>query len=105
MTIQHLVPRARLTKRWFRRRYYWQGVSDAVMDLLERKPSSSERLGLARRALWRLLAHAWRRAAPSPTGDPDRFARTCWMLVAAGRAVGLLGTARVPMPDRGRPQP
>ena len=30
--VQHSVPRERMTKKWFRRRSYWQGVSDAFMQ-------------------------------------------------------------------------
>lgn len=34
----HSVPAARMSKRWFRRRHYWQGVSDVVMERLAASP-------------------------------------------------------------------
>jgi len=95
MAVQHAVPAARVTKRWFRRRYYWQGVSDAVMELLEHQPGPEKRRRSARRALRDLVASPGRIATLLPTDDPERFAETCWTLIAIGHALGLLGLAKV----------
>src|SRR5690606_38902978 len=40
MAIRHAVAASRLTKTWMRRRYFWQGVSDSVMELLDERPSA-----------------------------------------------------------------
>jgi glycosyltransferase involved in cell wall biosynthesis len=103
MAARHVVPAARLTKRWFRSRYYWQGVSDAVMELLEREPAPDERRRLARNALGTLITNPRRIVTLLPTNDPDRFAETCWTLIEIGHALGLLGVARVPPPRASRP--
>jgi glycosyltransferase involved in cell wall biosynthesis len=89
MSVEHAVPAARLTKQWFRSRYYWQGVSDAVMELLEAQPTPSGRRRLARGAVARLMTAPSRFLTLLPTNDPDRFAETCWTLIAIGHAVGL----------------
>ena len=47
IAIEHLVPPSRLTKAWFMKRFFWQGVSDAVMHLIENAPTSAGRLQLA----------------------------------------------------------
>jgi GT2 family glycosyltransferase len=94
MAVHHAVPASRLTKRWFRCRYYWQGVSNAVMELLEQRPDISERRRWAWRALTQ-LASAKRLWTLLPTSDPRRFAETCWTLIAIGHLAGLAGVARV----------
>lgn len=96
MAVTHLVPPARLTKQWFRSRYYWQGVSDAVMELLERRPSTVERVRLASNAAVRLIRRPGRLAALTlPTDDPERLAQHCWRLIDLGYLVGHCGVARV----------
>jgi glycosyltransferase involved in cell wall biosynthesis len=42
--IKHNVPKERLTKEWFIQRYYWQGISDSVMQIIEEKPSKLRRI-------------------------------------------------------------
>jgi glucosyl-dolichyl phosphate glucuronosyltransferase len=95
MAVRHLVPPSRLHKKWFRRRYYWQGVSDAVMELITDNPST---LGRIRRGIVRagkLLAKP--RALIEiflPTDDPEQFQERCFTIIAIGHVVGLLGVAR-----------
>jgi GT2 family glycosyltransferase len=95
MAVRHVVPASRLTKGWFRRRYYSQGLSDAVMQLLDGHPSTMARarsaLAIAGRLLRRphdLAALAW------PTDDPVRFTRKCLAWIAVGNVAGMLGAAR-----------
>lgn len=95
MAVRHLVPAGRLTKQWFIRRYYWQGISDAVMYLIDHAPLSwlrlYEALGRATRLL--LLPHRlW--DLIFPTSDPKRFERKCFALIDVGYIAGLLGAAR-----------
>lgn len=89
--VDHQVPASRLRRRWFTRRFYWQGESDAVMEIL--------RLGLTRREA---RARALRRAGTLmisprqlchlmiPTRNPGRFARQCWAWIALGHIIGLV---------------
>jgi glycosyltransferase involved in cell wall biosynthesis len=103
MAVDHAVPAIRLTKRWFLRRYYWQGVSDAVMELLEGR-DLTRRHSAAIRALADLVRSRRRLAALLPTRDPDKFAETCWTLIAIGRVMGLLGAAELDVADATRPR-
>jgi hypothetical protein len=95
MAVTHHIQKARLQQRWFTRRYYWQGISDAAMQLLEEAPSRSERVRLASTKAVELLKSpgtllnlAW------PTDDPRRFTEKCFTLIAVGHIAGLLGALR-----------
>jgi len=95
MAVRHLAPKSRLTKRWFARRYYWQGISDAVMELIAADPSPGRRLRLALGRAARLLARP--RALLNllrPSDDPARFQERCFTLIEVGHVAGLLGAAR-----------
>ena len=92
MSVQHRVPASRLSKGWFRRRYYWQGVSDAVMQLLEERPSPARRASDAlARTVDLLTCPRDLRALASISDDPDHFERKCFALIAVGHITGLLG--------------
>jgi len=94
MGVRHRVPQGRLTQGWFVRRYFWQGVSDATMELIEHAHSPLQRLGLALRGITRLLSSPRRLAnLVWPTSDPDRFTRKCFTLIDVGHIAGLLGAA------------
>ena len=95
MVVGHLVPASRLNQKWFLRRYYWQGISDAVMHLIEKNPSPAERV----RTAFSHLAHVMRseqRALlfATRTNCPQTFAGRCLALIPIGFAAGLLGAAR-----------
>jgi len=95
MAVRHAVPAARLTKQWFRRRYYAQGLSDAVMQLLDGRASPRARAGTAARMAARLVTRPRDLGALLlPTSDPDRFARKCFAWIAVGTVVGLMGAVR-----------
>lgn len=91
IVVRHHVPRARLTKRWFRHRYYAQGLSDAVMHRLESRRSRWGRVcGAGWRAI-RLLGSPRKLVGLLPAGDdPRRFTRHCFSLIEVGHIVGLL---------------
>jgi GT2 family glycosyltransferase len=95
MAIEHLVPASRLNRQWFLRRFYWQGVSDAVMHLIEKTPSPAERLraALARSAA---VLRSRRKIAALllPAERPQAFAAKCLALIDIGFVSGLLGAAR-----------
>jgi glycosyltransferase involved in cell wall biosynthesis len=95
MAVRHLVPEARLTKRWFLRRFYWQGVSDAVMHLIEAMPSKGRRLSLAMARSAALLSSRRKLASlVLSVGQADAFTTKCLTLIDLGFIAGLLGAAR-----------
>jgi glycosyltransferase involved in cell wall biosynthesis len=95
MAVDHVVPLSRLTQRWFRRRFFWQGVSDAVMCLIENKPSLLDRLCLSLSRMAHLI-RSWRhlKALMVPTELPQVFSAKCFALIDIGFVLGLLGIAR-----------
>jgi glycosyltransferase involved in cell wall biosynthesis len=95
MAISHIVPPSRLRKRWFRRRFYWQGISDAVIFEIEQNPTRRRRLKAAAGQMVRLLRSTNRlRALAWSTDDPDQFALKCFALRDIGYMLELLGAAR-----------
>lgn len=93
--IRHRIPASRLTQEWFRRRYFWQGVSDAIMRIVDTPPSMPARL---REAASRTRALMRRGSAlldlVRSHDDPARFEQVCWMLIDCGHIAGLLGAWR-----------
>ena len=95
MAVKHRVPAARLTKRWFVRRHYCQGLSDAAMQMIEEPPTTARRVSLALEMCWDLLRSPEKLTALLlPQKDPQRFAEKCWTLIKVGHIVGLLGATR-----------
>ena len=73
--VGHHMAADRLTRRWFLRRYYWQGVSDAVMDgTTSLGPAAAHSRAAALRRMVRWGAHAV--GGPAP----HRFAAACEIL-------------------------
>ena len=96
MSIRHLVPVNRLTKSWFTHRYYWQGISDAVMALIRCGPMTwKERVGAAGREALGLLSQPKQMAEVAlSTDDPVQFERKCMALIRIGFIAGMLGKAK-----------
>jgi glycosyltransferase involved in cell wall biosynthesis len=95
IAIEHLVPPSRLAQDWFMRRFYWQGVSDAVMQLIEQSPSTTKRLRMAFARGEQLMRSRKRlKALISSSANPDAFAMKCFTLLDIGFILGLLGVAR-----------
>lgn len=93
MAVQHWVPASRLYRRWFLRRYFWQGVSDAVMYSIESGATPWQRALMALKNTVALLAVparyfkallAWKR--------PHIFTTMCLALIKIGFVVGLTNT-------------
>jgi glycosyltransferase involved in cell wall biosynthesis len=92
MRVHHDVPADRLSHAWFRRRYFWQGVSDAVMDVIEHSPSRARRVLDAAASSARLLTRPARLATLfRDTQDAAEFEQQCWTWIAVGRVAGLMG--------------
>ena len=95
ITVQHLVPKSRLNQRWFIRRYYWQGISNAAVQLIEEKPSRLERLQSAVSMSTSLLRSPRKLMdLARPVSDPKRFTEKCFALITVGHIAGLLGGLR-----------
>lgn len=71
MTIYHHIPAARLRRRWFLRRCFWQGVSRSLMDPRHATPGPSD-------------------AIPKPSRQ-SLFERCCMAVEELGIAWGTLG--------------
>ena len=94
MIIGHLAPASRLRQEWFLRRYYWQGVSDAVIDLIEKKPGLAGRVSLAIGRAQKLAKLDVIRLLFFKQHEADKFASKCFSLIDLGYVAGLLGAAR-----------
>jgi glucosyl-dolichyl phosphate glucuronosyltransferase len=89
--VNHHIMDARLDQSWFFRRYYWQGVSDAVMRILQDKPSSGKRFRDVLSQLRRLIrSPRTLLGIMSPPADPHRFTETCFSLITLGYIRGLI---------------
>ncbi len=89
--VSHHIPASRLTPSWFIRRYYYQGVSDAVMQVLTDSPSRKIRMKTALKLVTGLLRQpGMLRDLAIPTKDSKRFSRKCFTLITLGHLVGLL---------------
>jgi glucosyl-dolichyl phosphate glucuronosyltransferase len=95
MAVSHRVPASRLTKHWFRQRYFWQGVSDAAMEMVLDPSSRSRRMARAfRRGAKVATSIQTLRALSSQKDDPISFTRHCLALIEIGHVAGLLGAVR-----------
>ncbi len=97
MAVGHHIQKSRLEKQWFVRRYFWQGVSDAVVQLIEESPS---RLGRFSSAILRtsklMLVPTQITSLLSDNNNPKQFTERCFTLIKLGHIVGLLGLAHKP---------
>jgi len=95
ISVQHHVFPSRLVQGWFRQRYYWQGVSDAIMILLEHAPSKTAIVRLIFGKILRLLARPIKLLSVAvTTDDPGRFTEACFTLITLGQIRGLLAALR-----------
>jgi GT2 family glycosyltransferase len=95
MRVQHHIQKSRLEQRWFLRRYFWQGISNAFMQIVQAR--------LNARARWRLALKKAARLFSSPTklkqlavatDDPLRFTGRYFTLIELGNVQGLLTIRR-----------
>jgi glycosyltransferase involved in cell wall biosynthesis len=111
IVLEHLIPRARLTKRYFRRWFYWRGISRAMLYAetgldMESLEESTLDAGAVRhiagvpRYLFRTAANALRDTIRSTiNGDPvAAFERELWLWF-------FLGIVRQRWKDRKQPRP
>ncbi len=95
--VSHHVPANRLDKSWFHKRYYWQGKSDAKMDLLE---NNLTRLDCLESAKVKFIDFIKDRKNISSLifsdSTPEKFRIKCFNLIKLGQisgyfSLGLLG--------------
>jgi hypothetical protein len=90
--VSHHIVASRLRPGWFRRRYYAQGLSDAVMRVREQDLHGGARLRAGVGEVARLLGHPAAVAALFRRAhDPAAFTAHCHALVQLGRVAGLFG--------------
>jgi len=97
IAVSHHIPASRLTQSWFIRRYYFQGISNAAMQLLSQSPSKRRRLRLAAQYATSFLRQP--RCLLSmivSTKNPERFTQKCFNLITLGHVVGLLSLPHRP---------
>jgi glucosyl-dolichyl phosphate glucuronosyltransferase len=91
ISVGHHVTQSRLTQDWFTRRYYWQGVSNAVVYLIEQEPSNLSRFRDVFLEILRLFRY--RKDITNmifSTTDPSQFTQKCFSFIKLGYIVGLL---------------
>ena len=88
IVVRHHISRSRLTKRWFRERAYWQGLSDAIMINPDGRLSRFVRARLALTKIGWSLARLFLTLVA--TNSAARFRRQCQVLETVGYVSGLL---------------
>jgi glycosyltransferase involved in cell wall biosynthesis len=93
--VHHLIPAARLTRRWMRKRVYWEGVSLGRRNAMKLGLFSARRFLFAARPLVGLLVlpHDWV-ALVWDGGAPERFMGACRTMRRMGHLAGLFGLSR-----------
>ncbi len=95
ISVEHHIQAFLLTKGWFLRRVYWQGVSDAVVQIYRESPSATERLRIGISVVRRiLLSRRQLLALTVPTNNPNHFTQKCSTLERIGYVLGLWGMAK-----------
>jgi glucosyl-dolichyl phosphate glucuronosyltransferase len=91
VVVGHRIPAERLTKRWFLRRAYWNGVSHARLRLQREGPTIRRRARLAAEALKGKVSLA---SLLGPAADAERLARRCATVGWLGYALAMAGVVR-----------
>jgi glycosyltransferase involved in cell wall biosynthesis len=95
IAVWHHIPASRLRQGWFARRMYWQGASEAIVQMHQESPSTTKRLRMVVRAAGSLLLSPRRLGnLVVPTNNADRFESKCSVLAQIGYVSGLLGIAK-----------
>jgi glucosyl-dolichyl phosphate glucuronosyltransferase len=95
MAIRHHIHQSRLQKEWFARRYYAQGLSDFVMQLIETRPSLKKRFWMALTMVAELILSPRKLSALLlPSNNPKRLTEKYFALIKVGHIAGLMGALR-----------
>lgn len=90
IVVRHHIFESRLSQSFFMRRYYWQGISDSVMQLMEHDTSRLDRYSSALSKVKYLFNSGKARRLLHHTNDPDEFTQRCWAFTTLGEISGLL---------------
>jgi len=90
IVVRHHIFPSRLSQSFFMRRYYWQGISDSVMELMEHDTSRLDRYSTALSKLKYLFYSGKAGRLLRQTDDPDEFTQRCWAFTTLGEIAGLL---------------
>ena len=83
--VRHHIPPSRLTKSWFMKRAYWQGVFDASILIYEESPSFFRRLWKGITTILRILLSPREMFCfAMPTNNPECFALKCSVVARIG---------------------
>ena len=95
IVVWHHIPALRITRSWFIRRWYWQGVSEAVLQIHQESPSPLERIRRVVPIVKSLLLFPRRFAKLAvPTSDPNNFKSKCLDFSRVGYIMGMIGLAK-----------
>jgi hypothetical protein len=92
--VRHHIFRSRLNQSFFMRRYYWQGISDSVMQLMEENTSRLQRFSSAISKIQYLFQSGKVRRLVQHTDDPDEFTQRCWAFSTLGEIAGFMRGAK-----------
>jgi len=92
--VGHHIQISRLNQAWFKRRLYWQGISNAILLIAQKSPTSSRRLLWALSAILKVFSPRRLFNLLIPTNDPQCFERKCSAFGQVGYLAGLLGMAK-----------
>lgn len=91
ITIGHHIPKSRLNKRWFMRRFYWQGISDATMKIEQESLDTLKRRRFAFLSFIKLIKLIWNsKILFLSSSIRDRFTLRCSIMTNLGYVRGLL---------------
>jgi glucosyl-dolichyl phosphate glucuronosyltransferase len=95
IVVGHHVPASRLNKPWFRKRYYTQGIADALTQLIEEEPSGARRVSMVLSLIFDLMLSPGKILnIVGPARNPGRFSKKCLSLIILGHITGLLTAKR-----------
>ena len=91
---KHYIPQSRLNKKWFLKRAFWNGVSDALMQEKREKTSVLKRAGKGMRTLLRICISLKELRSIFPSNDKDVFRKKCSVYARIGHVLALWGFVR-----------
>jgi glycosyltransferase involved in cell wall biosynthesis len=96
MSVGHHIPRARLTQEWFIPRYFWQGVSDAIVQIIDKVATPAERIRIAIPLMVKLVRNPRTLShLIYPGKNPNQFTHKCFAMITLGHILGLLYLAKL----------
>ncbi len=93
--VHHHIPASRLTQAWLLKRMYWQGVSEALLEVQRDRLTKCQRLRLGFHRLRRFMVRRdLLRALVIRTDTAERIRPKCYAFSKWGNILGLLGISK-----------